>query len=141
MSEIANGAYEDETRRTVPIIFLAGPVKFWWTCFGSDEHRSYVLYRDWVRKTLIDANYLTYASWDAIKGTWDKRAQAINDMAISVSDLLIVLTPEGIPADGTEDEAEYAKRLGVPVLYLPPSADQHQLLPRVGYAVGDGVPW
>lgn len=134
-------AYEDDTDREPPMIFLAGPIKHWWTCWGSYEHKRYIGFRDLVRHELIKAGYLTYAPWDAIKGTWNPRAQAINDAAIAASDLLLVLTPTGVPADGTEDESDYARRVQTPQLWVPMPLNVRQFLSEVDDLVGPGVPY
>lgn len=132
-------AYEDSVRRHVPIIFIAGPIKHWWTCWGSPEHERYLQQRSAVRAQLIDDGYLTYAAWDAIKGTWDERAQAINDTAIRTSDLMLDLTPTGIPAHGTGDEVRLAIRENVPVLRVLPEWSISELRRVVRLMVGPGV--
>ena len=119
---------QDGQKHRVPIIFLAGPIKHWWTCWGSDEHRLYLFHRDWVRRTLIDAGYLTYAPWDAFKGSWDERAQAINEQAIAISDLFINMTPPGIPAEETELEQSLAWSHGVPTTHAIPGLTKRDLL-------------
>jgi hypothetical protein len=131
-------AYEDDTPWNPPVVFLAGPIKHWWTCWESPEHMAYVQWRDKVQGTLIEAGYLTYCPWGGIKGTWNPKAQAINDAAIAVADVVLILTPHGIPADGTEDESQYAKRVRTPTLRLPPGSD---ILQEVRRLVGFGTQW
>lgn len=127
------------------MIFLAGPIKHWWTCWGSPEHEDYVAWRDEVRSALIEAGYLTYAPWDAIKGTWDPRAQAINDIAIRTADLMLVMTPLGIPADGTDAEVAFAHEAKTQVLHTWPLSGAGPemrialLLDRVRELIGLGV--
>lgn len=131
------------------IVFLAGAIKYWWlkkcdrcqhicaedatfcpNCdwtgvyelWGSPEHQEYVTYRDHVRKLLIDDGYLTYAPHEAFKGTWDPRAQAVNDAGIAVSDLMLNLSPLYIPTEGTDDEVLYAARVGTPAIHIPPNS-------------------
>lgn len=111
-----NGAYEDDFSRDAPVVFIAGPIKHWWTCWGSSQHRDYVEWRERVREALVEAGYLTYAPWEAFKGTWNKRAQTINDAALAAADVVLVLWVQGVRADGTEAETAYARRVGVPIL-------------------------
>jgi hypothetical protein len=99
-----------------------------WTCdfpcrelWGGDEHTAYVAYRDRVRALLVKAGYLTYAPHEAFKGTWDDRAQAVNDAGIAAADLMLNLSPEGAITVGTDDEVAYAERIGTPVVHIPPT--------------------
>lgn len=129
------------------LIVLAGAIKWWWltTCYncgwrgeistcprcGTDsflkphwnslEHRKYVGWRNYVRGALIVAGFLTYAPYEAFKGTWDDRAQAVNDAAIAAARLMIVMSPPGVTTVGTDDETAYAARVGTPTLLLPPN--------------------
>lgn len=121
-------AYEDSIRRDPSLIFLAGPIKHWWTCWESPLRHEYFKHREGVRESLVHEGYLTYAPWDAFKGAWTERAQAINDAAIAAADLVLVLTPNHIPADGTADEIAYARRVHTRVLRWPPAADIELLL-------------
>lgn len=129
------------------IIFLAGAIKYWWltqcqrcnailpedseVCtlcnsssvfplWGSESHDLYVAWRDHVRGLLIDNGYLTYAPHEAFKGTWDEKAQPINDAAIAASNLMLVLSPPGAITVGTDAEVVFATRVGTPSLYSPP---------------------
>lgn len=96
--------------------------------WGSPLHTSYVKYRDDVRATLIEAGYLTYAPHMAFKGTWMPKAQSVNDMAIAESDAMLVLSPMGIPTEGTDDEVAYANRVNTPVLYAPPDTELRHIV-------------
>lgn len=131
-------AYEDDTPTDPPMIFLAGPIKHWWTCWGSEGHKRYVAHRDMVRALLIHHGYLTYAPWDAIKGTWNPRAQAVNDVAIATADLMVILTPAGIPADGTEGETAYAGRVHTPTMFWTPIHEATNRLAKIRWMVGLG---
>lgn len=111
-----NGAYEDDFSRDAPVVFIAGPIKHWWSCWGSPEHERYVAWRDAVREALVEAGYLTYAPWEAFKGTWNRRAQSINDAALGAANVVLALWVEGVPAVGTTAETTYAKRVGVPII-------------------------
>lgn len=139
------------------IVFLAGAIKYWWlkrcsrsicgallsedaeVCWacnssavfelwGSPEHQEYVAYRNHVRALLIEADYLTYAPHEAFKGTWDERAQAVNDAGIAAADLMLNLSPEGVPTVGTDDEVAYAVRIGTPVMHVPPASQSDAAL-------------
>ena len=54
---------------------------------------------------------------------WDERAQAVNDAGIAACDVMLVLSPSGIPTEGTDEEVAYAERVGTPVMYVPPGSD------------------
>jgi len=136
------------------LVFLAGAIKYWWlkkcdrcghvaaedarycpNCdwtgiheiWGTKEHHDYTRWRDDVRHWLIAEGYLTYAPHMAFKGTWLESAQAVNDAAIAASDLMLVLSPPGIPTEGTDDEVDYARKVGTPVFWLPPGSGESRL--------------
>lgn len=132
---------QDGQKRHVPIIFLGGPIKYWWTCWDSYTHRKYLRHREHVRRTLIEAGYLTYAPWDAIKGSWDPRAQQINLWAISNSDLFLNLTPPGIPAPETDEEEKWAAAQGILTTRARPALVPQDLLDYLVEAIGPGVPY
>jgi hypothetical protein len=135
---LSTDAYEDDVARDVPLVFLAGPIKHWWDCWGSTSHNQYVQHRERTRAALIDAGYLTYAPWDAIKGTWSHRAQAINDAGIRGADLLLDLTPANVPALGTAAEVAYAEEVGTPVLRVPPVVPARMIVRHVERLLGPG---
>ena len=110
-----------------PLIGRYVPQELW----GGPEHTEYVAWRENVRKGLIQAGYLTYAPHEAFKGTWDERAQAVNDAGIAAADMMLVLSPPGIPTDGTDDEVAYANRIGTPVIYAPPGTTVMELMKSV----------
>lgn len=108
--------------------------------WGSPEHQEYVAYRNHVRKLLIDAGYLTYAPHEAFKGTWDERAQAVNDAGIAAADLMLNLSPLYIPTEGTDDEVAYAGRVGTPAIHIPPGdLSDEALLFTVEQSIGKEV--
>lgn len=114
-------AYEDSTRRDPSIIFLAGPIKYWWSCWGSPEHERYARWREALRSALVTEGYLTYAPHDAFKGAWTERAQAINNAAILASDLVVTMRPIlVVTAEGTEAELQFAKEHGKRIGWFPP---------------------
>jgi hypothetical protein len=122
---------------------LIGPVKHWWSDWGSPAHGEYVAHREHVRALLIEHGYLVYTAWDAIKGSWDERAQPINNMAIRVANLIIDLTPRGVPAAGTERERELARKLHGEhrIRSLPPGVSDETILANVRVIVGRGIPY
>jgi len=91
--------------------------------WGGPEHTEYVEHRNYIRRMLVQEGYLTYAPHEAFKGTWDERAQAVNDAGIAACDVMLVLSPSGIPTEGTDEEVAYAERVGTPVMYVPPGSD------------------
>lgn len=99
------------------IIFLAGAVEFWWYGqWDTPEHWEYMQWRHDVEVALVSAGYLVYKHYDAFKGTWTERAQKINAYALLQSDLMVVMTGEDIPSEGTDDEIEFAETRGIPWL-------------------------
>lgn len=100
----------------------------WW---DSIEHRTYVRWRARVRAALIDAGYLTYAPWMAFKGTWDERAQVVNDAVLSVSTALVVLSPSYAITEGTDTERTLAEEMGIPIIDCPPD-DERDAMGRTG---------
>lgn len=103
------------------IVMLVGPIDFWWNeNWKTPEHQAYMVWRRNVNDQLVEAGHLVYRPHEAFKGAWDERAQIVNDEAIARADLLINLTPPGVPAHGTTVEIMTAMMLGVPVYDAPP---------------------
>ena len=125
-------AFEDGEHRDNKLIFLGGGIAYWWgERFGSPEHQDYVQWRNDVRATLIEHGYLIYAPHEAFKGTWNKKGQIVNDAAISVSNLVLIISPIYAIGEGTEEEIEFAHRAGVPVDYAPPHVGLNKMLETV----------
>lgn len=105
-----------------PIVVLAGPIRHWWQPgqWDTPQHQEYVQWRDAVRVALVKAGWMVYSPHRAIQGSWNDAAQAINDAAIRVADVVVVLTPPGIPADGTAHEMTVAAQHCVPLALVPP---------------------
>lgn len=102
-------------------VFLAGPIDYWWNeNWESAEHIAYLEWRKKVNRLLVEAGHLVYRPHEAIKGAWDESFQAVNDLAIELCDVFVYLTPEGVPAFGTEAEKNVAKGLGKEILWAPP---------------------
>lgn len=103
-------------------VFLAGPIDYWWNeNWETPAHIAYMEWRTYIHKRLVEAGHVVYSPHNAIKGAWDEAMQAINDTAIHVCDVLIYLTPYGIPAHGTDDEVVVARLLGKQVYHAPPT--------------------
>lgn len=123
-----HGAIETAMASTRPLtVFLAGPIKHWWQdgMWDTLEHRRYVAWRDAVRVAIVQTGFcVVYSPHRALQGSWHEDLQRINDAAIGVCDVLLDVTPEGVPADGTRREVERALRLGKPVWYYPPGDDE-----------------
>lgn len=120
-----NGAIEVDAATTKPlVVFLAGPIKHWWSLPDWDEElpARYFEWRDAVEVAFIEAGFLVYMPHSAFRGSWWEAAQEINDFAISRSDILVYLTPDGVPADGTEHEVATAERFDRPTMHLPPGS-------------------
>jgi hypothetical protein len=106
-----------------PIITLVGPIKVWWSEWDSPRHKEYTEWRDAVRVALIHLGCAVYSPHRAIQGSWNEQLQQINDSAIRVSNLIVVLTPPDVEANGTLGEIEVAKAHGVKIYNCPPSGE------------------
>lgn len=123
-----------------PIIVLAGAIRAWWDeHWETPEHWAYVAWRKEVTQGLIDLGYLVYRPHEAFKGTWNERAQHVNDEAIRAADLMLVISPTGVDSEGTDAEVRYALAVGTPVIVSPPSDGLQALLRRVEHRIGVGV--
>lgn len=105
------------------IIMLVGPIKYWW---GEDvdpaDRQHYTDWRDALNDGLVADGYLVYRPHEAFKGTWTERAQSINDLVLQISDVILDMTPPGIPSLGTDAEKHYAKSHGnALILPAPPT--------------------
>ncbi len=103
-------------------VLLAGPIGWWWGPgrWDSPEHVGYVAWRQAVHDALVAAGHLVYRPDTAWKGAWQPVAQAVNDTALVVCDVVVVLTPPGVASAGTDDELVTAARASKPVVPLPP---------------------
>ncbi len=118
-----HGAVQVDLPTSEPlVVMLAGPIKIWWVeqMWDTDQHRAYVQWRDAIRVACVKAGHLVYSPHRAWQGAWSEHAQRVNDMAIEAADVLLDLTPAGIPADGTQAEIAHAHRVGTPVIAGPP---------------------
>lgn len=119
-----------------PIIFLAGAVAHWWDeRWDTPEHWEYKQWREEVRIALIAGGYLTYAHYEAFKGSWNPAAQKINEFALANSNLMVVMTPEHIPSPGTDDEIAAAECWGIPWVRITSSHGVARILPMVAEAL------
>lgn len=118
-----NGAVQVDESPDIcpPVVTIVGPIKIWWTEWDSERHKAYTEWRDAVRVALVKAGCAVYSPHRAIQGSWNEKLQLINDAAIKASDLIVVLTPPGVPADGTEGEMMVAKDNGVLMHMCPPA--------------------
>jgi hypothetical protein len=102
-------------------VFIAVPVKHWWDeNWKTPPHRAFMAWRDLVYDKLVEADFLCYAPWRAWRGPWDEVAQAGNDVALRICDVMVNLRPPGVPSDGTDGEAQQIAKLGKPVVDGPP---------------------
>ena len=118
-----HGAIQVDLPTTQPlVVMLAGPIKIWWAegMWDSEPHQTYVQWRDAIRVACVKAGFLVYSPHRAWQGAWSENAQRINDTAVEACDVVLDLTPPGIPADGTAAETAYARKVGTPVLVAPP---------------------
>jgi hypothetical protein len=118
------------------IIFMGGAVAYWWNDrWNTPAHYEYMQWRNDVRIALIAGGYLTYAHYEAWKGTWNPRAQAINNFALASSDLFLIMTPEDIESPGTDEEITVAQAAGIPIVRCDSSMGLAVLLPLVAQAL------
>lgn len=130
-----HGAVEVEEATELPVrVMLAGPIKHWWVEWGSGRHETFTTWRDAVRVALVKDGCLVYSPHRAWQGAWHEAAQSVNDAAIAMADVMVDLTPPGVPAEGTAAECAEAERVGTPVLAAPPgdADDLARLLEAVG---------
>lgn len=107
------------------IITLVGPIAHWWDeNWDTPEHWHFAEWRDYVSAALVTDGHLVYRPHEAFKGQWNPRAQAVNDTAILVSDLILKLSPLGVPSEGTDDELRYAARCETSMIPAPPPDDR-----------------
>ena len=125
LAQEGNGAVQVEAspEKVPPIITLVGPIKVWWSEWDSPRHQQYTQWRDAVRIALVKAGVAVYSPHRAIQGRWNEKLQAINNAAIAASDYIVVLTPPGVPADGTAEEIEFAQMCGIETINAPPGND------------------
>ena len=115
-----------EDHRAPLVISLVGPIEYWWDTpdepdrFNSPAAVAYRAYRDELSEWLTTQGYLVYRPHEAFKGGWDERAQAINDFAITQSDLVIEMTPKNVPTGkGTLRELDLADSNSIRVMWIP----------------------
>lgn len=120
-----NGATEipGTTNHSI-VCSLIGPIRYWWAKgqWASTLHQQFTLYRDAVFDTLSE-DFLVYAPHRAWRGPWDFRAQEVNDLAVSRSDVVVVMQVANVTAYGTEQEIRLAERLVIPIIYARMNPD------------------
>ena len=117
---------DESTDKVPPIIFLGGSIKFWWQDgqWGTPLHNQFIQWRTAVEAACVLAGFAVYMPHKAIRGRWNEGLQRINDMGIGMCDVMIVTTPNGVPAEGTDKEVKLALRLNKTVIYAPPGTDE-----------------
>jgi hypothetical protein len=117
------------------IVALIGPIKHWWDCWDSQEHKQYLLWRQALSEALVDEGHLVYRPHEAFKGQWNEAAQRVNDMALATADVVVNMTPYGVPSYGTDDEIDYARRYNVTVVNAgPPNFSNPEVNKRLAKA-------
>lgn len=103
------------------IIMLAGPIKAWWDeNWNTPEHWHYALWRERVGTEMVKSYHLVYRPHEAFQGSWDERAQSINDFILRTADVIFNLTPPGVLSEGTDGEVLYARNFGKTIIDAPP---------------------
>ena len=108
-------------------VFLAGPIEYWWDTpedphrFHSHAARVYRQHRDELRDHLVSEGYLVYSPHTAFKGDWNEKMQPVNDYVLGLCDIVVDMSPPGIPGKGTEHELALAKSLGKEIWTIPPN--------------------
>lgn len=127
LAERHNGAIQVEAATEMPlVVFLGGPIKHWWGFDSWDEGlpKQYFEWRDAVEVAFVEAGFLLYMPHHAWRGRWWEPVQGVNDSAVKAAHVLVYLTPEGVPADGTDEEVAVAERHGIRTVHLPPGSDE-----------------
>lgn len=117
-------------------ITICGPIEYWWgERWASPEHNRYRDWREAVSTALVNAGHLVYRPHEAFKGMWDDNdgdefGQLVNDAALLASQLVIFLTPEGVPSEGCDGEREFCEQHDIPMVDwpLPSEGKIHQQL-------------
>jgi hypothetical protein len=105
-----------------PFVMIGGAIKHWWyDNWETPAHWAYVVWRNALAQGCIDAGYLVYRPDTAMKGTWNPIAQAINDKAIEVCHLFVVVSEWDVPSYGTDAEIAHAIEVGTKWRRLPSS--------------------
>lgn len=105
----------------MPVVMLAGPIKAWWDDeWNTPEHWKYALWRERVNTELVKSYFLVYRPHEAFQGTWDERGQSINDYVLRICDVVINMTPPGVPSMGTDGEVLYARNFSKAIIDAPP---------------------
>ena len=123
LARLNGGAIQVDIAKERPLMaVLAGPIAHWWKpgLWDSAAHKEYTKWRDAVEYAFISRGWLVYSPHKAWRGSWHEDAQHINDTAIMMCDMLVVLTPPGVEAIGTEKVTDLAKRLNKLVFHCPP---------------------
>lgn len=103
------------------IVMVAGPIGYWWDDnWMSPEHIRYDEWRTKVVEGIVAAGHLAFQPHQAFKGTWTNRAQVVNNAIVTACDVVLDLTPWGVPSEGTETEVALARKYGKRVIPCPP---------------------
>lgn len=115
----------EQDPNSTAIIMLAGPIKHWWDeNWDTPQHWQYAEWRDRVSSSLVDDGYLVYRPHEAFKGRWDERAQSVNDLILRTADVILNMTPDGVPSLGTDGEIMYAQNhANALIVPAPPTED------------------
>lgn len=124
--------------RKVAMVFLAGPIKHWWDeNWETPEHWHYDDWREALSAGLVAARgYLVYRPHHAQKGDWTERAQVVNDAALAASDIIIDMTPPGIPSEGTVSEIKQASSHGTIIVQAPPPESNEDFDGAIRFLLG-----
>jgi hypothetical protein len=122
-----------QTVRKVAMVILAGPIKHWWDDnWDTPEHWHYDAWREALNKGLVaDGHYLVYRPHHAYKGTWTERGQVVNDAALAACDLVIDMTPPGVPSEGTVSEIKQASSSGALIVQAPPPGREEDFVTAI----------
>lgn len=124
-----------ENHRAPLLICLVGSIEYWWNTpdepnrFNSPAAVEYRQWRNDLSQLLVDNGYLVYRAHEAFKGGWDERAQIINDVAVVNADVILNMTPIGVPTGkGTRRELDLAQDYQVDIMAAPPGTDLEWLI-------------
>lgn len=93
------------------IVFLAGPIEYWWDSeWDTPMHWRFVDWRNELSKQLVARGHLVYRPHEAFKGAWEPNggAQAANNRVLELADLVIASNYDPpVRCHGTDDEISY----------------------------------
>lgn len=117
--------YGKESYSQSKCVFLAGPIEYWWQDdnFDTPLAVAYRRYRELLAQAFVDEGFLVFLPHQAFKGSWNEKMQEVNNCALIRSDVVIDMSPRGIPGLGTAHEMQIARDHGIPIVCAFPDVE------------------